>query len=355
MVKIRYVSSGLFKLTKKTFNEAKYLLSVKVSNAVVSAVKYCRVLKARIINLSGSPKRVKVPGSFQPLPHSYFNYHGPWIENYFFQFWHKYKNEILKDSRINHIYLPIFWTDYYIKHKLEYGNPSSEIQNYLDKQLNPAKKYFTIIQSDLGCQEKLPKNVLIFSAGGVGDIPIPLLKGRFKAKARQRRDILCSFMGSVTAASDRTGVRSKIHKVLQAKEGFYFGKGDSTEFINITSRSIFALCPRGMGRTSFRLYEVMQLGAIPIYIWDDAEWLPYKDKLNWDEFSVSINIKDIEKLPELIDSYTSRAIKQKQEKAKELCREYFTLEGTCNQIVRMLKEEIRFEKKIWSKLNTSDV
>lgn len=43
------------------------------------------------------------------------------------------------------------------------------------------------------------------------------------------------------------------------------------------SRSSLALAPRGTGPTSFRLYEAMALGAVPVYIWEGgrAPWLPY--------------------------------------------------------------------------------
>ena len=35
------------------------------------------------------------------------------------------------------------------------------------------------------------------------------------------------------------------------------------------------MAPRGYGRTSYRLAEIIQLGRIPVYIFDDFEWLPY--------------------------------------------------------------------------------
>ena len=36
------------------------------------------------------------------------------------------------------------------------------------------------------------------------------------------------------------------------------------------------LSPRGWGRTLFSLCETIRLGNIPIYIWDDIPWIPYK-------------------------------------------------------------------------------
>lgn len=276
---------------------------------------------------------LRVPRELQPESHSYATYNGPWIENYFYSYWQRNEKRLSEENKIDRIYIPIFWTDYYVK----YGNFNSDnkIQNYINKNINPNKKYFTIVQNDDGILEKLPKNVLIFSAGGVGDIPIPLVKGEPKP-ADMKRDILCSFMGPFDGAHDKTGVRSKMRDILKKEEGFYFGQGPMAKFIDITNRSVFTLCPRGYGRTSFRLYEALALGSIPIYIWDDFEWLPYKDKLNWNEFAVSINIRDLEKLPGIISAHTPEMIRQKQEKIKQLYGEYFTYEGACNQIIKML-------------------
>lgn len=34
--------------------------------------------------------------------------------------------------------------------------------------------------------------------------------------------------------------------------------------------SVFHLCPRGNGPTSYRLYESLQAGTIPIYVWEEV-------------------------------------------------------------------------------------
>ena len=43
-----------------------------------------------------------------------------------------------------------------------------------------------------------------------------------------------------------------------------------------SSSTLFNLAPPGWGRTSFRIGEVMQLGRIPVYIYDKLPWLPYE-------------------------------------------------------------------------------
>ena len=40
---------------------------------------------------------------------------------------------------------------------------------------------------------------------------------------------------------------------------------------------MFNLAPIGMGRASFRLAEIIQLGRIPVYLYEDFPWSPYED------------------------------------------------------------------------------
>gem|GEM_PF-1495068 len=68
------------------------------------------------------------------------------------------------------------------------------------------------------------------------------------------------------------------------------------------------------------------------------------DKLGWSEFAISINVKNVEKLPEIINAHTKEMIKKKQDKIRKIYCKYFTMEGTCNQIIDMLKGE--YSKKM---------
>ena len=60
------------------------------------------------------------------------------------------------------------------------------------------------------------------------------------------------------------------------------------KFVNLTRDSKFALAPRGYGRGSFRFFECFQLGTIPIYLWNDIEWLPFKNQIDYHKCCISI-------------------------------------------------------------------
>jgi hypothetical protein len=107
---------------------------------------------------------------------------------------------------------------------------------------------------------------------------------------------------------------------------------DLNNFLNITSRSIFSLCPRGYGKSSFRLYEVMQLGSIPVFIFDD-KWIPFEDEIDWNDFSVLLHINDLSRLDEILSSFTEEKINQMQNNLYKYWIENFTMESIFKKIL----------------------
>jgi len=103
-------------------------------------------------------------------------------------------------------------------------------------------------------------------------------------------------------------------------------------FLNITSRSIFSLCPRGYGRSSFRLYEVMQLGSIPVFVYDE-KWTPFEDEIDWSEFSVLVHSNEMNRIDEILSSFTEDRIKQMQNNLYKYWKNNFTMESIFEKIV----------------------
>lgn len=58
-------------------------------------------------------------------------------------------------------------------------------------------------------------------------------------------------------------------------QGYLIGKARHEEIFGIIERSNFTLTPRGHGSASWRMYEALQLGSIPIYQWDYDPLVPY--------------------------------------------------------------------------------
>ena len=105
--------------------------------------------------------------------------------------------------------------------------------------------------------------------------------------------------------------------------------------IEKTLESKFCLAPRGYGRSSFRFFEAMLLDTIPVYFWDDIEWLPYKDVLDYTKFSISIQEKDINRVYEILKSISNEKYLSMVDELK-MTRRYFTLEGMSDYIINKI-------------------
>jgi hypothetical protein len=104
-------------------------------------------------------------------------------------------------------------------------------------------------------------------------------------------------------------------------------------FINTTIDSKFALAPRGYGRGSFRFFECFQLGTIPIYIWNDIEWLPFKNIIDYKRLCISIHISEIALLENVLKSITEKDYNRMLDYYHEI-KDLFELEGMTNQIIQ---------------------
>lgn len=238
------------------------------------------------------------------------------------------------------IYLPILWTNYYISRN--YGKfDMSLLQRYLDG-LDRSEKYFTVLQYDDGILQKLDGlDILIFGAGGGGErticdknlgYPIPLLcqPGPVINKNKER-NIFCSFVGRFTE-------KYKIRNQLRRLYGNSFLILDSikyADFIDIMERSIFSLCPRGYGATSFRICESLQHGSIPVYVYDKS-WVPWKGEFDFNDIGILIHESEIENLSNILKSKTKNEIAKYLKKGEKIYNEYFTFEGCAHKIIKKL-------------------
>jgi hypothetical protein len=75
---------------------------------------------------------------------------------------------------------------------------------------------------------------------------------------------------------------------------------------------------------------------VPVYISDDF-FLPWSDELNWNEFCVIVDSKNLKQLPSILNSISEEKINEMADKAKQVYSEYFTLDGTYKNIVKRLK------------------
>lgn len=229
------------------------------------------------------------------------------------------------------IYLPILWTSYYVNNK--YGKDMKALRNlqiFLD-DLDRSKKYYTILQYDDGILNDISKlDVKVFgSGGGRIDYPIPLVTMPHPYKFENARTIFGSFIGSITHP-----IRKKMIDSIQDPDYYIQTNNCSiTMFCDVLSRSLFSLNPRGYGKTSFRICEALQFGAIPIYVSDEFIIPGHKD---FNEYGVLIHSDQINEIDDILKSISADQIVSKQERGKEIYQEMFTFMGAKNLILSNL-------------------
>ncbi len=132
---------------------------------------------------------------------------------------------------------------------------------------------------------------------------LPHFPSSYKAQVAEP-DILFSFIGAPTATVRQEIVRrlgGSCH--IKLREAWHFSiqreqrELEKSEYAEVMSRSKFALCPRGTGPSSLRVWEAIAAGVIPVIIADDLR-LPIG--IDWDRCSIRIGENDIDEIPDLL-------------------------------------------------------
>lgn len=262
--------------------------------------------------------------------------------------------------------VPIFvsWTSVQVNRRFDAKLPR-EIAIRLYPHLRSDVQYVTVVQFAGGLYlERLPvmrkilRNTLVLSAGGNGHFALPLLNrprmplpvptGDLAADAPEQYKYVLSFAGQMNGPV-RQGMQDAIARSAFHNKFVLHYAPDET-WVDVLGSSALTLAPRGTGRTSFRLYEALQLGLIPIYLYSDVAWLPYHGAGNSNEPSIWNDIAFVLTPPEFdvflnstgpgsLTSFLSDAprFRHMKQRIRELVPEYFTYEAVARHIRRFLE------------------
>lgn len=234
----------------------------------------------------------------------------------------------------NREYLPIYWTNYYISRN--YGKADmSDLQEYLDS-LDRSKKYFTIVQWDDGILNNIDGlDILKFASGGIGDYPIPLTSYYFNEMPKKEINeysYLCSFAGAIYG---RHHVRELMTKTLTNRTYTLITdkRLEYSSYLKLMNNTLFSLCPRGYGKTSFRIYESLMCKSIPVYIYDDP-WIPYND--DFEKYGILCPINKISTLYDMIINMNIDEINTKIINGEKAFKEKYMHNAIANKILEIV-------------------
>ena len=99
-------------------------------------------------------------------------------------------------------------------------------------------------------------------------------------------------------------------------------------YVDVMDSSQFVLCPRGIGPSTWRAYEAMSAGRVPVIISD--EWYPPQGP-DWDVFAVIIREDEIDSIPVILESLQHKS-KIMGERARTAWQQHFSVESAFNWI-----------------------
>jgi hypothetical protein len=107
-----------------------------------------------------------------------------------------------------------------------------------------------------------------------------------------------------------------------------------SEYLTELDHSVYAVCPRGHGLTSFRLYEAMARGCLPVIIADG--WVPPKG-IAWDRFCTFVKESNIESLPSLL-SCSETELVDRQESLRIEFNTYLSPDVRMNYFLQQISD-----------------
>lgn len=123
-----------------------------------------------------------------------------------------------------------------------------------------------------------------------------------------------------------------INKNFISRDAFWGGSPHNTvireEYVNNIVNSDFVLCTRGAGNFSYRLYETLSCGRIPLFVDTDCV-LPCEDIIDWSQICLVIN--DLSNLNYTIREFWNKISEkeyiQMQIKVRETYQKYISPDG----------------------------
>ena len=159
---------------------------------------------------------------------------------------------------------------------------------------------------------------------------------------RPERRFLANFMGSSRTHPIRRGLLKLDERdfKLHDTDVRYFWEVPHEQrnaFVEVCAESYFVLCPRGAGPSSYRLFEAMQLGRVPVIISD--EWVPVEG-VDWSTCSVRVSESEVPQLPELLRARQPEAVNMGRE-ARRIWETRFSPEASLATLTELATQALR--------------
>ncbi|MCF7853939.1 MAG: glycosyltransferase family 47 protein [Candidatus Pacebacteria bacterium] len=134
--------------------------------------------------------------------------------------------------------------------------------------------------------------------------------------------------------TDATGVYSYSSDRNAAKETM------QSHYARVLAQSKFALCPRGIGASSLRLFEALELGVAPVIISD--AWLPCEGP-DWNTFCIFVKEKDTRRIEAILKQHEAEYA-ERGKLARQAFERFFADHNYFNYLVSLCQSIQRTQK-----------
>lgn len=124
--------------------------------------------------------------------------------------------------------------------------------------------------------------------------------------------------------------RSLVLTAAAAKEMY-----PDNPYFTIPRKSVFTLCPRGISSWSFRVFEAILCGSIPVIL-SDAYRKPFAETIPWDYFSLTYPESYLENIGEVLAGIQPEIVQALSSRIRQY-QHHFTAAGLINLISAKLQ------------------
>lgn len=136
------------------------------------------------------------------------------------------------------------------------------------------------------------------------------------SRTHRVRDVILKLNAPNTEVRDTTGVPMFTADVGEAAATRHARK----EYTALLARSKYVLCPRGHGPSTFRMFETLAAGRVPVVVSD--AWLP-PPRVDWAECILRVAEGDAARIPDLLQAQTDEDWQRMSRAAHDVWRRNF--------------------------------
>ncbi len=229
----------------------------------------------------------------------------------------------------------------FLPYKWDFGN-KIRATNLVDESQKKGKTIISFFNDDYSGSLYEDRNITIFRTSIEKNTPkehkiMPAFCEVYDFEPLKKEDMSISFCGAITHDVRRISIKkikenNNIHSDFIIRKGFWAPEKTKEEarreFVQNVRDSVFVLCCRGAGNFSYRFYETLALGRIPVVTYMEKTKFPLADTLNLEEHCIFIDIRDIDNIEKkLSDFLLHKNVKDVCVSNKKLYDEYFSPYG----------------------------